>query len=242
MEPIAPPPMPHATAIASAPPELGATMTRILRHPLSALRASMERLASEFRDEDPRGERLRAALEQLTRLARDVQALVEWASPREPAPLRCSADEILHGALRACTYPQISRLAVARGSAPFELHVDGPLLADALGHLLQAAFATGGDSVLLQARREHDEAVFSIVQEGPGVPVAGSPAPGESATDAAVRLGVALARRDVDRLGGSLSIERTPRGCTCALVRVPVRIDADEISPALPSQRRQSLR
>ena len=239
----APNPMPAAPTLAPAQPELGLTMTRILRHPLSALRASMERLASEFRDEDPRGEKLRGALEQVTRMTRDVQALVEWTAPRQPAPLSCSADEIVHGALRTCTYPQIARLSIARDSAPFELYVDGPLLADALAHVLQAAFAGGGETILLQARREADEAIFSIVQEGALAFDASTPAPGESASDTAVRLGLALARRDVERMGGTLTIERTPRGCTCAALRMPIRCAPGEPASALPGgSRRQSLR
>ena len=54
--------------------ELGRTMNRVLRTPLAGLRASMESLGSELRDQgsENAADTLAAALEQVTRLARDV--------------------------------------------------------------------------------------------------------------------------------------------------------------------------
>ena len=46
-----------------AAPELGLTITQILKNPLAALRASMESLARDLPEDDPRSERLQAALE-----------------------------------------------------------------------------------------------------------------------------------------------------------------------------------
>jgi hypothetical protein len=47
------------------PAELGLTMTRILKNPLAALRASMESLARELPADDPRGQHVHAALDEV---------------------------------------------------------------------------------------------------------------------------------------------------------------------------------
>jgi K+-sensing histidine kinase KdpD len=187
----------------------------------------MESLGSELRDQgsDSAADTLAAALEQVTRLARDVEALVDLAAPKPVAPLGCSAEEIVHAALRALPPAFRPRVRVA-GPLPHErVVVDGPLLAASLEHLLEHALDEAGahEWVLLQVRRESGMTVFAIARGGvrsilqPGPVDEGRTTP----WDAHLDLGYALAQRDIDRMGGELRVETTERGCTRAIVRLP---------------------
>src|SRR5688572_10161041 len=116
-----------------AAPELGLTMTQVLRNPLAALRASMESLASEFRADDPRSTQLRGALEQVLEMSRDVDALVRLTAPKPIAPLACSTDEVLQAALRRLRFDQSSRVELANAAVGAALVTDAPMLSDCLG-------------------------------------------------------------------------------------------------------------
>lgn len=201
---------------------LGHSMHRLLKCPLSALRASIESLAAELGSDDPHGRLLEGALSQVTRLARDVQALVDYATPRPVAPLACSLDEIARCALRMLPHESRGRVDYAHPKTRSWLEVDGPLLTQCLEHLLQAALEAGPGPLLLQARREPQRALFVLVREDR----AGSFEPQTADLDAAGGtsrdVGLALARRDIARLGGALHVLHTARGVTCVTVEVPL--------------------
>jgi len=210
-------------------PELGLTMTQILRNPLAALRASMESLAGDFRADDPRSKQLRGALDQVLKMSRDVDALVQLTAPRPLAPLVCSIDEVLYSALRALRFEQSARVKLANEAVGATIDADGPLLADCLRRLIDNALANLDEWLLLSARVEGREARFSIV-EG----VDDGSYRGHSFREmpphrsAALELGLALARRDLARMGGSLQVTHTQLGNTCVTVRVPLRPSSSE--------------
>lgn len=209
-------------AAATSSPDLGLTMTQILRNPLAALRASMESLASEFRADDPRSLQVSGALKQVLAMTRDVESLMHLAAPRPLAPLCCSVDEILRTALRRQRFEHASRVRLASGSSESKIVVDGPLLADCLGRLLENALTNTRDWVLLSARRESDGTHFCVVL-GAGENEDERAADRELSLHdlAALELGLALARRDVERMNARLDITRTPLGNTCIRVVAP---------------------
>lgn len=210
-------PNPTSNSTSSAPaqpasaPDLGLTMTQILRNPLSTLRASMETLASEFRADDPRSLKLSGALEQVLAMSRDVEALLQLTAPRPLAPLTCSVDEIIESALRRQGFENRARVRIARPKSASTLRVDGPLLADCLARLVEHALATNGENVLLSTTREEQRTRFSIVADALPTPSAEQPAQRR----AALELGFALARRDAARMGAQLDCSRTELGHTC---------------------------
>ncbi len=201
---------PSASSAPNPAPDLGLTMTQVLRNPLSALRASMETLASEFRADDPRSLKLSGALEQVLSMSRDVDALMALTAPRPLAPLTCAVDEILESSLRRQGFEQRARVRLARPSTSNSLRVDGPLLADCLARLLEHALATSTQSVLLSAQREGDATRFSIVAESEHEGAAWEQLP--SQRRAALELGLALARRDVQRMNAQLDIAHSNLG------------------------------
>ncbi len=211
--------------------QLGLTMTQVFSTPLAALRSSMEALASDYRQEDPRGKTLQNALDQVSRMTRDVQALVELTSPRDVQPMRCSVEEIVDSALRPRTFAQLARLQVARQDNLPPVIVDGPLLATALSHVLEGALESSRGPVLLQVRAERDEVVFALVREdGEGQ---GGDAP--TSRTASLGLGMALARRDLDRIGARMEFERSEQGRACLRIWVPLVPGVDSAKAALPA-------
>lgn len=213
--------------------DLGLTMTQILRHPLSALRASMETLASEFRADDPRSLKLSGALEQVLAMSRDVDALLHYTAPRPLAPLTCSVDEILEAALRRQGFESRARVRIARPTAAPTLRVDGPLLADCLARLLEHALATSGESVLLAATREGDSTRFSIVADSESTQMSDATPPRQRR--AALELGVALARRDAARMAARLDVEHTELGHACITLSLDDCDQPSALSSAEPA-------
>jgi K+-sensing histidine kinase KdpD len=204
-------------------PELGLTMTQVLRNPLAALRASMETLASEFRADDPRSTRLRGVLEQVLEMSRDVDALVRLTTPRAVVALECSTEEVLRTTLRRLRFDQVSRVQLANAAVSTRLVTDAPMLSDCLARLLDEALADSGDQVLVSARVEADHACFSIVGgSGHGRP-GGDRDHLPPNRNAALELGLLLARRDLERLEARLDVAHTSLGHTCVLVRVPLQ-------------------
>ncbi len=211
-------------------PDLGLTMTQMLRNPLSALRASMETLAGEFRADDPRSQKLSGALEQVLAMSHDVEALLQFTAPRPLAPLTCSVDEILQSALRRQGFEHRARVRIACSTSPETLCVDGPLLADCLARMLEYVLACSSDTVLLSARRDGDTARFGVITSGNDVsntPLQEREIPLRRC--AALELGLALARRDAARMGATLESTTTSLGNTSLSV---VLTSSNETSPA----------
>ncbi|MCE9593735.1 MAG: hypothetical protein K8S98_06045 [Planctomycetes bacterium] len=215
----------HATSYVGAEEapraaELGLTVTRILKTPLAALRASMESLAKNLDANDPRRELLSGALAEVTRLGRDVEALASYAAPRPLAPLACSVEEILQGAVARLSIRDASRVTLARPAASITLVVDGPLLSTALAQLMRAALESSGDDVLFQARVDGDRTTFVVVSGGDPLRVV-DPRSSRSHQEASLNLGLELAQRDVIRMGGEFAREASDAGRVCVRVRIP---------------------
>ncbi|HUR28973.1 MAG TPA: hypothetical protein VM509_12360 [Planctomycetota bacterium] len=190
-------------------PALALTMTRILKNPLAALRASMESLARELPASDPRSEHVRSALDEVLRLSRGVQDLVDFTAPRDVEPLDCTTEELLYSTVRMLPESLCRRVRIARADGARALFVDGPQLCQAMRHLVEYTLATAADEVLFGVREEADAILFTLVSES---------------TDATARqstqldLGLHLAGRDIPRMGGSLKLQHSARGATCIQV------------------------
>jgi len=186
------------------------------------LRASMQAVVGEARGELPSGlaEDLNGILDQVARLARDVESLAEFATPKPLRPLRCSLDEVLHAATRNLTAEQRERFKIARPAQSFSLIVDGPQLASGLHHLIESALETESDWLLMHVRREGDRTHFALV-EGAAGPSFEPMSEQGSHQEAQLDLGLRLAHRDFCRMDGALQVEHTERGYTRILVSIP---------------------
>jgi signal transduction histidine kinase len=211
----------------SAPTALDAALGRALTHgldlPLSALRASLESLAHALTQRGGAPEHLAGMLDEVAHIGRNVQDLVDYATPPRPQPLRCRLQEVVDSALRGLAPAQRACVLFARPAESLELEVDGPLLARALRRLLENSFEAGSDGVLLAARRSGAELTFGIVD---GSPRPFDPeqalAPFHTTKPHHLGLGLTLVDRDAQLLGGALRFLRGPLGDTCAELRVPL--------------------
>jgi len=200
------------SAARELPAELGLTMTRILKNPLAALRASMESLARDLPADDPRSQHVHAALDEVMRLSRGVQDLVDYAAPRELNPLNCTADELLFSTLRMLPAGPRARVRLARPASALSLRVDGPQLCMALRHLADYCLASTCGELLFGARAEHDALLFTLVGEA---------LERDASPSVQLDLGLHLAGRDIPRMGGTLTLQRTARGATCIQIAFP---------------------
>lgn len=214
-----------STATRSSPQavEVGLAVTRIFKAPLAALRASIESLARNLDSADPRRETLSGALAEVTRLARDVEALAAYAAPRPLMPLACSLEELLQGALARLAPQDAARVALARPASVPVLLVDGPLLTTALAHVLRAALWSSGDDVLLEARSESGLATFSVLSGGNGERLEALDS-SRSHHDASLGLGLELARRDVLRMDGTFELDTSDASRVRVRIRLPHQV------------------
>jgi K+-sensing histidine kinase KdpD len=177
--------------------------------PLSALRASMESLARGLDAGDPRATLLSSALCEVVRMGRNVQALLDIALPPTLRPLDCTLEEIAHAALQAIGAEQRARVLLAIESGRERVFVDGPCLSSTLSHLIEAGLCETSHPVLVSARCSGGRCMFSVVHVSRG------------ASPIAPRLGVELARRQIERMGGELSLHRTQNDQVMWIVRLP---------------------
>lgn len=194
--------------------------------PLSALRASMESLARGLDAGDARGTLLHSALDEIVRMGRNVQALLDITLPPPLRPLHCTLEEIAQGALQAIGAERATRVLLAVEDGRERLFVDGPLLSGALSHLIEAGLCETSHPVLASARCSSGGCVFSVLYDARPLPLpdAGTP---PAAVRSPARLGLEFARRQLRRMGGDLGLERTANGQVMWLARLPCA-DAQE--------------
>ena len=202
---------------------LGQAMIDGLNLPLAALRASLESLADELDDEDPRTPTVAGALREVSKVGRTVRELADYSNEPTPMPLRCTVEEIVYSARHRLPLAQRDRVLVARVEKPHTLTVDGPLLAQCLFRLIENAVEAGSGWVLVNVRNEGDSTEFVTLNRDPGEEFDWEWAQTPFQTDKPehIGLGLALARRDIELMGGTLGLSRTPRGEAVAVVRIP---------------------
>jgi hypothetical protein len=208
--------------------EISAAVAHGVRAPLAALRASMESLAHGFAAEDPRCLTVRGALDEVVRLGREMQALLDYALPQPAQPSSCSLREIVCSAMDALSAERRAEVLVAIEDRRTRLTVDGPLLSRSIARLLESAMADAHSPALLRARIDGTEAVFALVQ--------GAPPPVRADTEFRLRsavstLGAVLARRDVERMGGRFSLRSSADGRMVSEIRFPGE-PAGSVEPA----------
>ncbi|MEA2405667.1 MAG: hypothetical protein QOE08_2314 [Thermoleophilaceae bacterium] len=194
-----------------------------LRTPLSRLRAEAE-LA--LRHDRPTGElrdALAAVLVQTDRMAAVVETLVA-AAEREADPHRGTVEARVAAAaaVDSCATEARERgvaLTFRDGNEPIEVDVDADLTTQILVAVVDNALRYGRSSAALEVTHEAGSAVFSVVDDGPGVQadeaervfepgVRGS----ASGQTRGAGLGLALARRLARSAGGDVVARPGPSG------------------------------
>jgi K+-sensing histidine kinase KdpD len=199
--------------------DMSSAVAHGVRAPLAALRASMESLVHRFNSSDPRSLAVRGALDEVVRLGHEMQTLLDYALPLPLQSLSCSLREIVCSAVDGLCPRRRSDVWVAIEDRRTRLQVDGALLSRSLARLIESASAVAQGPVLLRARTDGPDAVFSVVHGEPSPPRSGETA--MSTTTATSVLGLVLARRDVERMGGRFCFRRGDDGRIVSEIRLP---------------------
>ena len=188
-----------------------------VRAPLAALRASMETLVRGFQSGDPRSLAVRGALDEVVSLGHELQTLLDFALPLPVQPISCSLREIVCSAVDGLRPQRRAEVWTAIDDRRARIEVDGPLLSRSIARLLGSIPLGVRAPALLRARTESTDAVFTVVLEEKDP--TGARERDLSTTSAASMLGVVLARRDVERMGGRFSFRRSLDDRTVAEIR-----------------------
>jgi len=201
--------------------ELGAALVQALDLPLNAIRISMEALMEEL-GEKAAGDRLPLVLDKVERLERNVRDLIEYASPPDPQPLRCTLDEITQSACDSLPQGFRGRILRTRHRCGEAVHADGPMISGCLRRLMENAVEAGSQEVLLISRLSSAGAEFIVVDAAPAELEMDSAAKVfQSNRSDRMGLGLPLVLRDVSLMGGELRVQATPRGSTCIELHIP---------------------
>jgi len=216
---------------------LAAEAAHEVRNALTAVKTLLQLLPARGDDPELRGPFLALANDEVARMERLLDALIEQARGAPPgaaqdATASCNAGDAVQAVARLVT-----RRASERG---VELAVDLPdelpepaIAADALRQILlnlalNAIDATppGGD-VRLAARALGPALELTVEDRGPGVPVALRRRVFEpwysSSVDRPGGLGLGIVRRLVEEAGGTIAIGDRARGGARVRVRIPLR-------------------
>jgi hypothetical protein len=199
--------------------DVSAAVGNAVRAPLAALRASMEMLASSFDAGDRRNVAARRAIDEIVRLGHELQTVLDFALPLPVAPISCSLREIVCSAVEQLGPRRREDVITAIEDRRARLDVDGPLLSRSLSRLLEPAPGAPAAPALLRARLERSQAVFTVVLGRTDVEA--TRVPDLRATTAASVLGLLLARRDVERMGGQFTFRRGDEDRIVSEIRFP---------------------
>lgn len=216
--------------------------TQVLAHevkaPLAAIRGSAE-LLDEPMPAEQRTKFLANIRGEVARIQQLVDRLLELSSLEARKALRqteqLDAGELATeavAAMRAAFSAKNVTLTIDREPISFALRGERVLLREALVNLLQNAwdFSPAGSAVTLSARRDGQRGVFTVDDQGPGIPEYAAeriferfyslPRPGT--TRKSTGLGLALVREIAHLHGGEAAVTNRPEGGARAMLWLPL--------------------
>lgn len=193
---------PHSESTA-LPERLANGVEIAIRTRLAVLRASLESLVKHSPPNDSRAVMLKSALNESVCLGREVAGLIDHAFVKDLRPTSCSLEEIASSVLQFLPPSSRAQVLVAIEGKEARLRVDADQLARALARLIDAGLADGSETALFAARHARSGAAFSFVRAHTRIERTAA----KRNTEAGLVLGVNLARRDIERMGGTLSLE-----------------------------------
>ena len=187
-----------------------------IRNPLMVIGGFTGRLLRRHPQGDPDRDALSMILDGAKRLEAVVRAVSSYARKREAAPVMADPRDL---AMRAMETAR----ARTGCDAPFVLE-SSVGLAEILANALEALAACGNPqaAVAVSCRREADGSLrFAVADQGPGISEDIRPFvfdPFFTTKAVGVGMGLAIAKRDAEELGGSLSLGPGPDGGCLAVL------------------------
>ncbi|MFT5284040.1 MAG: signal transduction histidine kinase [Planctomycetota bacterium] len=199
-------------------PQVADALFRGVRTPLEALRIILEDLEAGTADHSV----LPATIETLQRVRRNVESIEEYFQANVPHTMTCSVREIAYGVRNYLSSDQRVSLLIALDASDDEIRVDASMLIRSLAHLASNAIECSENPVLLRVQRNETGFSFSLVGHGQSLfNVADAAEPFASTKLGHVGLGLTLAIRDIQRLGGELQVRTGSAVSTRFVVQVP---------------------
>src|SRR3954447_24974527 len=216
-----------------------------LRTPLTSILANLELLAAELQGEDAEiaGSALRSS-RRMRRLVADLLLLARADAGRVARREPVNAGAVVREAAgEAAPLARGHGLTVdVQSGASLVVEAPGDELHRLVLNLIQNALVhtPPGTAVDVHARREHDDVIIEVSDEGPGIPpemraqifdrfVRGDG--DRAAAGSGSGLGLAIVRAVAESLGGSVSLDSGETGGARFTVRIPASDAADQLTP-----------
>ena len=229
--------------------EIAKRLAHEIKNPLTPIQLVVQQLHQAYRGDDARFKKTlddarEMVDEEVATLRRLVSEFSEFARLPEPelsandlvAVTREAVRTLDPSALRAVASDrQAPRLSTELDAQPVPVKVDAQLLRRCLDNLVrnavQAVDAHGGESVIVACRREGDEALLEVRDDGPGVPAEARERvfqPYFTTKEFGTGLGLAIVKKAVLEHGGSIECVAAPEGGACFRIRLPLRGTSDK--------------
>ncbi len=232
--------------------EFVADASHELRTPLTSIQANLELLQVEGAGSEDDQHAVNSALSSTKRMSGLVSDLLLLA--RADAGRRVARTDLDLAAIAAGALEEVGPLA---GDRHLESHLDGPLamtgnpdeLHRMIRNLLENAIRHTPEktTVELSARRDGDQALLEVVDDGPGIPdgieeqvfdrfVRGE-GPADTISGGGTGLGLAIVRAVAQSHGGSVDAGKSTYGGARFSIRLPLERPAEPASEELPAER-----
>lgn len=216
---------------------MAAALAHEIRNPLGAMKGLTQLAQEDLPADNPAQARLRTVVSEAERLERLVSDLLNFARRKEPEISEFDLAAVITE-VEAMVQPRFKEksvtLDVSKVSAPLTIRSDPAGLRQVLLNvLINAADASpDGGIVALGIRQDADRRsiILEIDDGGPGL---GDRDPEElfrpfvTTKARGTGLGLAVSRRIMESLGGSLSLENRPQGGARCIIRLPLQTSSN---------------
>ena len=205
--------------------ELASVVSHELRNPLSAVVNDLFLLRHRLGDglDEASSRYLSNAEDEVFRASRLSEELLAYTREREAKIAPVDFDVVVAGVLESTPPPQGIEVTVSEST---RLEADGGLLTQILTNLVTNAYQAmpDGGTVRVAASIDHDSAVISVSDDGPGVDESVKERlfdPFVTTRDEGTGLGLAIVHRLVAAHGGQVSVENETSGGARFSVTLP---------------------
>jgi len=210
--------------------EVSAAVAHGIRNPLAGIKAAARVAGLEVGAEHAAHETIEDIIGESNRLEARIRALLDFAKPFEPQRGSCQVEELIDealGGLRSQIAAAAIRVATDVEPALPPASLDRAQIVEVLLVLLGNAVEAmpSGGELTVRARRDGTEQLrLEVCDSGPGI------APGQQARlfqlfattkPSGNGLGLAMAKKIVERHGGTIAAHSTPGTGTCFTIVVP---------------------
>jgi signal transduction histidine kinase len=222
---------------------MSATLAHEIRNPLGAMKGLTQLVQEELPEDHRTQELLRTVVSEAQRLEKLISSLLDFARPRAPQlrefDFRLAVSEV-HEMLRPRAAEANTALCLDAGTQPILMRSDPDSIRQVLLNvLLNALDATPqGGAVTFRARTDSrgGRLRIEIDDTGPGLPALDPEElfqPFVTTKTQGTGLGLAVTRRIVDSLGGTIALLNQPGGGARCVIELPLNAPARQNQPLI---------